>query len=255
MADNVTIPATGTGTATPVVATDDVGGAHYQRVKLDAGGDGAATPILAGNGTAASSLRVTLASDSTGQVAITGSVTVSDGGGSLTVDNNGTFATQASGSVAHDSADSGNPVKVGAKATSALSGITLVASGDRTDLYAGVDGVLIIRPNADLEDIVRGTAAITDGSSTSVIASSGAGVKTYVTDVIIANSSASNVTVDIRDGTAGSVIATFPVPANGGVVHRFGSPLAGSAATAVAADPSASASTITVTLVGFKSKV
>lgn len=42
MADNVTIPATGSGTATPVVATDDVAGVHYQRIKLVGGADGAA---------------------------------------------------------------------------------------------------------------------------------------------------------------------------------------------------------------------
>lgn len=48
MADNITIPATGSGTATPVVATDDVGGNHFQRVKLDGGGDGTSVPILAG---------------------------------------------------------------------------------------------------------------------------------------------------------------------------------------------------------------
>lgn len=46
MADNVTIPASGTGTATPVVATDDVSGVHYQRVKLDVGGDGVALPVV-----------------------------------------------------------------------------------------------------------------------------------------------------------------------------------------------------------------
>lgn len=45
MADNVTIPASGNGTATPVVATDDVGGVHYQKVKLDVGADGASTPV------------------------------------------------------------------------------------------------------------------------------------------------------------------------------------------------------------------
>ena len=37
MADNVTIPATGTGSATPSIATDDVGGQHYQRMKLTDG--------------------------------------------------------------------------------------------------------------------------------------------------------------------------------------------------------------------------
>lgn len=45
MVDNVTIPASGTGTATPVVATDDVAGIHYQRVKLVGGADGAATRL------------------------------------------------------------------------------------------------------------------------------------------------------------------------------------------------------------------
>ena len=40
MADNITLPATGTGTATPVVATDDIAGLHYQRIKLIHGVDG-----------------------------------------------------------------------------------------------------------------------------------------------------------------------------------------------------------------------
>lgn len=158
--------------------------------------------------------------------------------------------------IAHDAADSGNPHKIGFKATTSLSGLTLVANGDRTDALGGVDGVQIIRPHCNLEDIVTGQAAITDGSSTSVIAAQGAGVKTYITSVIIANTSATAVTVDLRDGTAGSVKATLPVPANtSGVVCNLPVPLPFSANTAVAADPSAAASTITVTLIGFKSKV
>src|SRR6185503_5652322 len=36
-ADNVTIPATGSGSATPIVATDDVSTAHYQRMKISNG--------------------------------------------------------------------------------------------------------------------------------------------------------------------------------------------------------------------------
>jgi len=162
---------------------------------------------------------------------------------------------EAVGSIAHDSADSTPPVKIGAKANADLSAITLVTAADRTDLYAGLDGVLIVRENSNLESLISGTAAITDGSSTSVIASSGAGVRSYITDVSISNSSATYVTVDIRDGTAGSVLWTFPAPATSGCVYRFASPLRGSAATAVAADPSAAASTITVSLGGFKSKV
>lgn len=34
MVDNITIPTTGSGDATPDVATDDVSGVHYQKVKL-----------------------------------------------------------------------------------------------------------------------------------------------------------------------------------------------------------------------------
>lgn len=194
---------------------------------------------VVGNGAAATAQRVTLANDSTGVIATVSTVTTLTGGG-----------------IAHDSADSGNPHKIGAKATTALSGLTLVANADRTDLYAGIDGVQITRPYTGLEDIVSGVAAITDGSSTSVIAAAGSGVKVYITSVIIANTSATAVTVDIRDGSAGTVKATFPVPANtAGVVMSLPVPLAFSANTAVCADPSASASTITVTLVGFKSKV
>jgi hypothetical protein len=37
MVDNVTTPTTGTGTATPVIATDDVSGVHYQRMKITDG--------------------------------------------------------------------------------------------------------------------------------------------------------------------------------------------------------------------------
>jgi hypothetical protein len=165
-------------------------------------------------------------------------------------------SSQLDPTVAHDAADSGAPYKQGYKATTSLAGLTLVANADRTDGFAGIDGVQIVRPHCNLEDLISGVAAITDGSSTSVIASAGAGVKNYVTTAIIANTSATAVTVDLRDGAAGTVKATLPVPANtSGVVCNLPVPLGFSAATAVCADPSAAASTVTVTLIGFKSKV
>lgn len=166
-----------------------------------------------------------------------------------------TLTTLTGGGVAHDGVDSGNPIKVGGRALAGLSGTTLVAASDRSDLITGLDGALLVR-GTPLEDIVSGVASITDGSSTSVIAAQGAGVKVYLTDVTIANSSATAVIVDIRDGAAGSVKWTFPAPANtSGVTHRFGSPIPFSANTAVCADPSAAASTVTVSIAGFKSKI
>ena len=65
MADNVTIPATGSGTATPVIATDDVSGVHYQIVKVTIGAlDAAGNLIVGGAGAVTAGVqRVTLASD------------------------------------------------------------------------------------------------------------------------------------------------------------------------------------------------
>lgn len=68
MADNVTLPLTGSGDATAPVATDDVGGVHYQRVKLDLGADGLASPV-------------------------SGSVPVNDNGGTISVDDGGASIT------------------------------------------------------------------------------------------------------------------------------------------------------------------
>lgn len=234
---------------------------------------------VVGNGAGATAQRVTLANDSTGIVALTtstasigklasntgvtiGAVELAAAQTLATVTTVTTCATVTTvttlngSAIAHDGADSGNPHKIGARALTSVSAQTLVAANDRTDLFAGLDGVLITRQHCNLEDIVTATpVVITDGSSTSVLASPGAGLRNYITSISIANSSASFVTVDLRDGTAGAVLWTVPVPATGGVVYTFPVPLKFTGATAVAADPSAAASSITVSVLGFKSKV
>jgi hypothetical protein len=184
-------------------------------------------------------------------IPITGTVTV----GSHAVTNAGTFAVQAAGDVAHDSADANSPQKIGAVAETALSGITLVADGDRTNLYAGVDGVLIVRPTTNLEDIVRGNTSNTDGNSTQVIAASGsASVKTYLTDITLTNTSSSMIYVEIKSGT--TVMYTCPVPATGGFTKTFNPPLPPNAANeAWNVDASAATTTLYASMIGFKSKV
>jgi hypothetical protein len=158
--------------------------------------------------------------------------------------------------VAHDAADAGNPLKVGAVAETSIAGVTLVADADRTNLYAGIDGVLIVRPQANLEDRVSAVVGVTDGSSTSLVASQGAGLKFCATTLVVSNSSATNVTVDLRDGTGGSVLMTIPAAANmGGAVIPLQVPLCTSDATALAMDPSAAATTVTVTAIGFKTNL
>ena len=206
-----------------------------------------------------------------GTVTIAGAVTnagtfaVQENGPALTAlqimddwDNAASDGASVSGDVAHDAADAGEPVKLGAKAESGLSGITLVADGDRTNLHAGLDGVLIVRPHTNLEDVTSDRATNTDGASTAFaggMAAPGSGIFLRITSVTICNSSASFCTVDLRDGSAGSVLWTLPVPATGGVVQTFDPPLKLSANTALAYDASAATTTLTISANGFKSKV
>lgn len=210
--------------------------------------------VTMGNGASGTGVqRVTIANDSTGILAGVTTVTTVTTCSTVT-----TLSTLTGGGVAHDGADSGNPHKIGAKATTSMAGITLVANADRTDLLAGVDGALIVRPECSLEDVVQERTTNTDGASTafaSGLAAPGAGIRLWVKSVTICNSSASFCTVDLRDGAAGSVLWTLPVPATGGVTHVFEPPLKLTANTALAFDASAAITTLTISANAFKSKV
>lgn len=76
MADNVNITA---GDGTDIVAADDIGGAKYQRVKLNLGLDGVASDINKGQQTMTESVPVVIASDQP-------ALPIKDDGGSITVD-------------------------------------------------------------------------------------------------------------------------------------------------------------------------
>lgn len=178
-----------------------------------------------------------------------------DNGGVHTPHHNVDTLPGIAGDIAHDSADSGSPVKLGAKAIAGLSGATLVAAADRTNLYAGLDGAQIVRTHCGLEDIVSGNANNTDGTSTSVIGTAGAGVKQYLTKVILTNTHASSdIYVELKSGS--TVKATVPVPHSGGCAISFDPPLPPNAADeAWSFDPSAATTTIYCSMIAFKSKV
>lgn len=281
MADNLSIlDSTGT---TKTVRSTDTAGVHVPHHIVDSV---TGTVTVAGTGTFVTQSVVTNAGTFAVQAAqsgtwnitnISGTVSLPTGAatestlstldGKVTACNTGavvlssgtvtTLTTLTGSGIAHDSADSGNPHKIGAKATASVLGGTPVAAADRTDLFAGTDGVLIGRPHTSLEDIISEQKTNTDGSSTAMTGAfaATASQRIYLTSLIIANSSATNITVDIRDGSAGSVLATFPVPASGGCIHAFPVPLRFSANTALAFDGSAAATTLTVSAVGFKAKI
>ncbi len=86
-------------------------------------------------------------------------------------------------------------------------------------------------------------------------AAGGAGVHNYITTAIVNNSHATTSgTVDLRDGSAGAVIATLPAPADSGSIVQFPVPLKGAANTALAYDVSGAISTVTLTLVGYQAQ-
>lgn|SRR5574343_1790749 len=268
MADNVAITA-GSGTS---IAADDVGGNLHQRVKVTWGPDGTGNDTDTASG---KPLPVQLRS-STGTALSFGSGASDTGTPRVTIDTgqlaalSTTSATMSAGyqlvglpsdqvkipvqgNTAHDAADADKPIKVGRKATTSLSALTLVANADVTDTFAGIDGVAITRPHTNLEDIVSGNASNTDGTSTQCIAAAAAGIKQYITSVILTNTSASNIYVEIKDGT--TVKVTLPLPANSGCIFNPPVPIPGTAATAWNFDPSASATTVYCSMIGFKSKV
>lgn len=189
MADNVAITA-GSGTS---IATDDVGGAHYQRVKLALGADGAAADAPTGAGTESGVLRVTLPTDGTGQA-------------------------KAVGDVAHDAADSGSPVKIGAVATS--TNPTAVADGDRTNLRADLLGKLMIRAGSARSLITQGYVQLitSNTSETTLLAAGGAGVFHDITALSLSNSNGTTGTVvTIRDATAGSAVLVVSLAARAAI--------------------------------------
>ena len=165
--------------------------------------------------------------------------------------------TLSGGGVAHDGIDSGNPVKVGAKAVAALSTATMVAAADRTDATSDLDGAIVVRPQFPLGDLLSERVTDTGGTSTAFTNfGATASTRNYITAISVYNSSATAGYIDFRDGTAGSVLFTVAIPAGGGAVLGGDLPLfRTSTNTALAYDVSGALSTVYISVSGFKSKV
>lgn len=169
-----------------------------------------------------------------------------------------TVSTLTGGGVAHDGVDSGNPVKVGARAISSLASVTIVSAADRTDAMSDLDGAWLVRSGFPLGDLTSERVSNTDGASTAFSNfGATASVRNYVTAITIFNSSATAGYVDFRDGTGGSILFTVPIPAgSGAVLCNGGVPLfRTSANTALAYDVSAALTTVYISVSGFRSKV
>jgi hypothetical protein len=251
MADNTTLPGTG-----DVIATDDVSGVKFQRVKLV---DGTLDSVLVIPGDSTNGLWVNVKATVGNVVTNSGTFAVQavcTNGGTFAVQavctNAGTFAVQASiassqtiavtnvgtfaaqavctnagtfavqaacaGDVAHDAADGGNPVKQGATAISHGTNPTAVAAADRTKLYANVAGVpFVIGGHPNIQTIKHTT--ITTAVTDAAIITVGAGLKIVVTSLMVTLDNASTVfpSVLIGFGVANTPTGAGVIGAHGGV--------------------------------------
>lgn len=162
-------------------------------------------------------------------------VEVFDGGDSHTVDNGGTFVVQengaaltalqimddwdngasdgasVSGDVAHDTADAGEPVKIGGKGVTAAP--AAVTANDRVnaqfDIYGRQVGIAALREMKGAQ-----ITTITSSTSETTCVTADATYKLDVYGVLITNTSATATEVSFKDSTAGTTRFWVSVPAN-----------------------------------------
>lgn len=134
------------------------------------------------------------------------------------VDVNGYMYVHPTGTdVAHDAADAGNPVKIGAKAVAHGTNPTGVAAADRTDLYANRAGVLFVmggHPNAVTATYLT-TGAQTDDNVMPAIAG---GTKYVITRVTVTLDEATTVGTAFRLGFGATVVPALGASAADAVV-------------------------------------
>lgn len=241
------------------------------------------TPLMGNGVSGTGAQRVTLASDSTGQVALAagtaaiGSTGVAQGSttsgqiGELTQCAVTTGApTYSNAQTSPINCDTVGNVRVtfnasGSRAATAPTvalqdggkGVnaeqSAVTNGQLQSMVTDLVGKLIVLPYANPENFVMGTtAAVTDTTSTSVIASAGGSLRNYITQCTGTNSSATTGTfIKILDG-ASIIYEAYAGISGGGFVAVFPTPLKGTAATAVNAQAVTTGTNFIVSCSGYK---
>lgn len=158
-------------------------------------------------GDAATALRVVVAGNS--DVSVTATQT-----GTWNVNVNGALnSVLATGTTLSDAVDDGDaPIKIGGVAVTANP--TAVAGGDRVRFTSDDLGRQLVRPVQVRDLIVTAYATLSNGTETTFLAAS-AGFFQDLVYVVAANNSDAAVTVHIRPVTAGNIVLSLQVPANG----------------------------------------
>jgi hypothetical protein len=132
------------------------------------------------------------------------------------------------GRAADGAAASGNPVRMGAQAVSALPAV--VDANDAASLITDLVKRLIVLPYANPQNTAVGhSGKIEDTSATNVIATdSGAGLKWYVTTIMVTNSDAAVgtlVTIQDDEGSPTKIWEGYAAAGGGGWVVKLDPPV------------------------------
>lgn len=125
------------------------------------------------------------------------------------------------------------------------------APGDYGAFAITAEGKQITAGQGAEENSVTGINAVTSTTDVTIIAAQAAGIKMYITDIVISNGNTGGSEVQIKSGSATN-LARLYVPANNSVTHSFKTPISTAAATALVAALSAGTNAVWVTAVGYR---
>lgn len=156
----------------------------------------------------------------------------------------------ANGNVAHSSASSGNPVRIGGRVITTLD--TTLAQGDVSDLAVTTGQQLIVKHYASAENDWRFYGVLTTTATTQVTAAGAASIKNYVTDIFLQNTSATATTITVFDGATAIWSMNIPASMALGEMYTFTTPLRGISAQAINISSSAASVNVICALGGYK---
>lgn len=124
------------------------------------------------------------------------------------------------------------------------------AQGDYGYLLLDQEGKKIGMPFADVPNQWQSAVVtLTTTASTAIKAAAAAGIRNYLTDIVIANTSATGTRVDVLDGA--TVIASYWSPPTSSLIHSLTLPKKGTAATALNVQLGTAVTDVRVSANGF----
>lgn len=164
----------------------------------------------------ASMTPISIASSGTAITNTTGALDINVKSGGITTGTQASpsasyLSTVAAGDIAAGSSDSGNPLKMGGVASSATP--TKVSASQRVAAWLGLRGE-IVAVGATRENKGKQHTTITSSTSETTVVTAVASTFLDLYGLVLSNTSATATNVTLRDGTGGTVIGIYAVPAN-----------------------------------------